>query len=69
MVKTGKQEALELIERLPDGSSLETIIAELAFQARILRGLEQADRGETMSHEDAGERLDRWLTSDGPRTS
>ena len=44
-MKTAKQEAIELIERLPEEVSLENIFAELHFKAKVLRGLEQVARG------------------------
>ncbi|MHB8377340.1 MAG: hypothetical protein ACYDEB_10355 [Dehalococcoidia bacterium] len=60
-MKTPKQEAMELIERLPEEVSLETILAELHFKAKVLRGLEQADRGQVVSQEEAMRRLSKWL--------
>ena len=62
-MKTAKQEAIELIQHLPDDTSMETILAELHFKQRIMRGLEQLDRGEVVSHEEAKERLGQWLKS------
>ena len=60
-MKTPKQEAIELIERLPEEVSLETILAKLHFKAKVLRGLEQADRGQVVSQEEAMRRLSKWL--------
>jgi predicted transcriptional regulator len=63
--KTEKQAAIDLIERLPDHISLETIIAELLFKAKVLRGLEQLERGEAVSHEDVVEEMRAWPASAG----
>lgn len=67
-MKTAKQEAIELIQRLPDHASLETILAELHFRQRVLRGLEQLERGEVVSHQEAEKHLERWLKSSGQQT-
>jgi len=64
-VKTAKQEALELIQQLPDEISMETIIAELHFKLRVLHGLEELERGAVVSQEEAEHRLGRWLKSSG----
>ncbi len=64
-MKTAKQEALELIQKMPDEISMETILAELHFKLRVLKGIDQMERGEAVSHEEAKERLGRWLSSSG----
>ena len=64
-MKTAKQEALELIQKMPDEISMETILAELHFKLRVLKGIDQMDKGEVISHEEAKERLGRWLSSSG----
>ncbi len=63
--KSDKQEAIELIERLPDHISLETIISELLFKAKVNRGLAQIERGETVSHEEVEEEMTKWRQSAG----
>jgi len=64
-MKTAKQEALELIQKMPDEISMETILAELHFKLRVLKGIDQMDKGEVISHEEVKERLGRWLSSSG----
>lgn len=64
-MKTAKQEVLELLERLPDDVSMDTVLAELHFKASVMRGLEQADRGEGISHEELKANLKAWLESSG----
>ncbi len=64
--KTAKQAAIDLIEHLPDEVSTETIVAELPFKLSVIQGLEQLDRGEVVSHDEAKERLAPWLKSSGP---
>ena len=57
-----KQLALESIQRLPDDASLDTIAERLEFLAAIRKGLNQIERGETLSHEEVKRQLATWLT-------
>jgi predicted transcriptional regulator len=66
-MRSARQELLELLERLPDDSPMDSLLAEMHFKASVLRGLEQAERGEGMSHDEVKERLRAWRTSSGPR--
>ncbi len=66
-MKTAKQELLELLERLPDDAPMDTLLAEMHFKASVLRGLEQAARGEGISHAELKDRVDAWRESSGRR--
>lgn len=66
-MKTPKQEALELLERLPDDVSLDTLISELHFKSKLLRAIAQSERGEGVPHEEVERRLSKWLESSGPQ--
>ena len=57
-----KQLALESIQRLPDDASLDAIAEQLEFLAAIRKGLNQIERGETVSHEEVKRQLATWLT-------
>ena len=63
--KTAKQEIIETLERLPDDVGYEDALSELHLQAKIRRGIEQAERGETIPHSQVMEELDEWLKSIG----
>ena len=65
-MKSAKQEFIELIERFPDETRAEIILAELHVKTRIMRGVEQLERGETVSHAEVMEDLAQWLKSIGP---
>ncbi len=52
----------ELRPRLPDDSSLDAIAERLEFLAAIPKGLNQIERGETVSHEEVKRQLATWLT-------
>lgn len=64
-MKTAREELIELLERLPDDTPMDTLLAEMHFKASVLRGLAEASRGEGISHEEAKERLAKWLESSG----
>jgi len=64
-VKSPKQETIELLDRLPDDISFETIVAEIMFKMQVLERSRQVDRGEVVSHEEAKKRLSKWLDSSG----
>ena len=65
-MKTAKQEAIDLLERLPDDVSMDTVIAELHFRSTLLRGLDEVRRGDGMSHEEVKIRLRAWRESFAP---
>ena len=47
-----KQLLREAVEQLPDDASVEDVMERLYFLAKVARGLEAAERGDTVSHED-----------------
>lgn len=61
MQATIKQAVLEMIERLPDDASVEDIMAELYFRQKVDEGLRQLDAGEGVEHDEAKQRLGKWL--------
>lgn len=65
MATNVKQAALEMIQRMPDDASLEDIMYELYFQARVDRGLRELDEERTVSHEEVKRSLVKWLQSAG----
>jgi predicted transcriptional regulator len=50
-----------LIRNLPENASIEDAIERLFLLHTIEKGLEQADAGLTVSHEQARKRLRKWL--------
>jgi predicted transcriptional regulator len=65
MAVTKKQAAVELIQQMDDDASLEDIMYELYFRQRIDRGLEQLERGETVTHAEVKRSVSQWLRSTG----
>ena len=56
-----KETVMKSIQELPDDATIEDIIEHLYFVWKIERRLEQADSGDTISHEEARERMKQWL--------
>ncbi len=52
-----KQRVIEAVEALPADATIEDAMERLYFLAKIQRGLEQADSGDTLTHHEAKERL------------
>ena len=57
MDTTVKDRIRATVEALPDNVTVEQAIERLYFLAKIERGLEQADTGKTVSHDEAKRRL------------
>lgn len=55
--QTAKQRVIEAVEALPADATIEDAMERLYFLAKIQRGLEQADSGDTFPHEEAKKRL------------
>lgn len=46
---------------LPDDASIEDAMDRLLLLAKIERGLQQADSGQTIAHSEVKERMAKWL--------
>jgi len=57
-----KQEAQEMIENLPDNCTYEDIQYHLYVVEKIKNGMKRAENGELSSHEEAKERMSKWLS-------
>ena len=62
-----KQEAVELIQRLPDTATTSDILDELYFKEQVDRGLRDVVEGRVISHKELKERLAQWRRSAGQR--
>ena len=52
--------AKKIIDSLPDDSSYEEILKELAFNRMIERGLEDSRNGKTITNEEMKSRIKQW---------
>jgi len=58
---TTKEKVIEAVSQLPDDATYEDAMERLLFLAKIEKGLEQADAGQTLSHEQVKQQVARWL--------
>ena len=54
-----KERVIEAVRELPDDATVEDAMERLYVLAKIQKGLEQAEAGETVSHEEAKRRISR----------
>jgi predicted transcriptional regulator len=47
---TTKERVLQAVNNLPEDASIEDVMDRLLFLAKIERGLQQADAGQTIAH-------------------
>ena len=52
-----KERILKAVEELPDDVTLDEAIEKLCFLAKVEPGLQQANAGKTVSHDEVKERL------------
>jgi predicted transcriptional regulator len=58
-----KTMVLNLVQKLPEDTTLEEIYRELSFVAALHEAQRQADRGDLIEHERIREDLRTWTTS------
>ena len=61
IIMTVKETAKQVIESLPEDSTLDDIIHALYVKAKFERGEAEIRRGEGISDEQARERLRKWV--------
>ncbi|MBT8451689.1 MAG: hypothetical protein KJO40_06965 [Deltaproteobacteria bacterium] len=52
-----KERILKAVAELPDDVTLDEAIEKLCFLAKVERGLQQANAGQTVTHDEVKERL------------
>jgi predicted transcriptional regulator len=58
---TIKQKVIEMSNNLPDEVDYDEIMAEIYFRRKVDKSLKQIDEGKIVSHEDAKQRLAKWI--------
>jgi len=58
---TTKQKMVRAVKELPADASIEDAMERLLFLAKIERGLQQADAGQTIPHKKVVSRMAKWL--------
>lgn len=61
-MQTAKEEVEQLLHQLPDDSTIEDIQYHLYVLEKIRRGQDDIASGRRFTHEEARERLERWIT-------
>ena len=56
-----KEKVIGMIRALPDDATLDDIMAELYFRAKVDAGLKELDEGQGIPHEQVEKRLAKWL--------
>jgi len=56
-----KQQVLQAVQDLPEDASIEDAMERLFFLMKVERGLQQADKGHTLSHATLKRRMEGWL--------
>ena len=56
-----KENVQQIIEKMPANFSVDDLLDELFFMEKVHRGLEQSKKGETISHEEAKQKMQKWL--------
>ena len=55
-----KLEAKKIIDSLPEDTSYDEILKELAFDRMIQRGLKDSQEGKSISNQEMGDRIKQW---------
>lgn len=52
---------MQAVQGLPEDAAIEDAMEKLLFIAKIEMGLQQADSGQTISHDEVKKRVEKWL--------
>jgi len=58
---TTKEKMIHAVEDLSDDATIEDAMERLLFLAKIERGIQQADAGQTITHAQVKEKMAKWL--------
>ena len=59
--ETVKQKILKVVQDLPEEINFEDVMERLYFLYKVEKGLQQADAGKKISHEEAKRQMKKWL--------
>jgi hypothetical protein len=57
---TAPQQAIKIIDSLPEDTSYDEILKELAFDRMILRGLKDSNENKTISNQEMKNKIKQW---------
>ena len=55
-----KEKVIDSIKELPEQFDLDVLLERLLFIEKVEKGLEQAKKGDVVSHEDVKQMVDKW---------
>lgn len=55
-----KEEAIQLIEKMPDDCTVEDILYELYLKQKVDKGLQDIEEGRVVKHENVKQRMSKW---------
>lgn len=61
MITLKKEKILDSLRDLPETTTIEAAMERLYLLAKIEKGISQADKGQCISHEEAKEKMKKWL--------
>ena len=61
MGMTTREKIIQAVQDLPENASLEDAMERILLLAKIERGIQQADAGQTIDHTQVTERMAKWL--------
>ena len=61
-MQSAKEEAIQLIRRLPDDTTLEDIQYHLYVQQKVQRGMQDVEEGRVYTQEEVEKRMKRWVS-------
>ena len=56
-----KENVQQVIDKLPGSFSIDDLLDELFFIEKVQRGLEQSKKEEVISHDEAKQKMEKWL--------
>lgn len=56
-----REKVIQVVTDLPDDASVEDAMERLLLLAKIERGIQQADSGQSVAHVQVKERMAKWL--------
>jgi len=61
MLALDKEKIIKSLQGLPEKTTIEDAMKRLYLLAKIEKGIEQADKGQCVSHNEAKEKMKKWL--------
>lgn len=61
MIALDKEKIIDSLRDLPEKTTIEEAMERLFMLAKIEKGIKQADEGQCISHDEAKEKMKKWL--------